>query len=108
MADYQQKLEKLHEIGIEVAALSVDPKEDAREVVQDIGIEYPVLYDLDCVRISEKIGAYYDSDGEFFHATGFLLQNNRVKQLTYSSGPIGRLEVDDIAGLVKFYQSQED
>jgi peroxiredoxin len=107
LADFQEHLDRLDDLGVSVAALSVDPEEDARSVVEDIGIDYPVLYGLDCELEADKIGAYYDNEGLFFHATGFLLKAGEVRQATYSSGPIGRLDAEDVAGVVEFYQNQD-
>ncbi len=84
----------------------MDPKDDAQAVVEDLGIDYPVLYDLNCESIADQIGTYYDQDDRYFHATGFLLKDGNVRQSTYSSGPIGRLVPEDVHGLVEFYQSQ--
>lgn len=106
LADYQDHLDQFKELGIEVAAFSVDPREDAELIIDDLNLDYPVFYDLDCNSIADKTGIYYDRDNEFFHATGFLLKNDKVRQATYSSGPIGRMVAEDVTGLVEFYQSQ--
>lgn len=88
-----------------MAALSVDPEEDARTIADDLGLDFPVLYGLDCQAEVDKIGAYYDEEGEFFHATAFLLQGGTIRQATYSSGPLGRFVAEDVAGMVELYQS---
>jgi len=93
---------------VEIAALSVDPREDARTVVDELDLTFPLMYGLDCVSEAEKIGAYYESRNEFFHATNFLLRDGSVVQATYSSGPIGRMQAEHVAEIVEFYQNQEE
>jgi len=100
-------LEQFHQLGIDLFAVSVDSQEDARAVKQEEEIDFPIIYGMDCVPEAEKIGAYYDKEKQFFHATNFLLRDGRIVQSTYSSGPIGRMQAEHVAGVVKFYQSQE-
>jgi hypothetical protein len=66
------------------------------------------MYGLDCEDEANKIGAYYEPEEHFFHATNFLLRDGNVVQATYSSGPIGRMQAEHVAGVVEFYQDQED
>jgi len=75
-------------------------------MVEDLELDYPVFYGLDCDSTVERLGAYYDEDDQFFHATGFLLNDGIIRQVTYSSGPIGRMVAEDVHGLVEVYQSQ--
>jgi hypothetical protein len=75
-------------------------------MVEDLGLDYPVFYGLDCDSTVERLGVYYDEDDQYFHATGFLLKNGTIRHATYSSGPIGRFVADDVYGLVEVYQSQ--
>lgn len=92
---------------MDVVALSVDSRDDARTMQQDENLSLPVIYGLNCETEADKIGAYYDEEGPFFHATNFLLRDDRVFQATYSSGPIGRMQAEHVAGLVDFYSSEE-
>lgn len=87
-------------------ALSVDSEDDARTMQQEENISFPVIYGLDCESEADKIGAYYDEEGPFFHATNFLLRDGKIFQATYSSGPLGRLEAEQVVGLVDFYSSE--
>lgn len=108
MADYERHLEDLNDLGVDVVALSVDSREDARAMQKAEELSFPVVYGLDVVEEADRIGAYYDADGGFFHATNLLLRNGRVFQATYSSGPIGRMRAAHVKGLVDFLQSDGD
>ena len=90
-----------------VIAASVDPVEKAREMVDKIGVTYPVGYGLIAEEISRVTGAYYDKEHKFLHATGFLLRPEKtIAVACYSSGPIGRFVAKDVLNLVKFYKSR--
>ena len=68
---------------------------------------FPVVYGLDVRKDAEKIGAYFDSEGGYFQPANFILRNGRVIQVTYSSGPLGRLQAEHVLVLVTHYRKQE-
>ncbi len=70
-----------------------------------IGI--PIVYGLDVRTEAEKIGAYFDSEGGYFQPANFILRNEKVVQVTYSSGPLGRLQAEHVLMLVDHYRKQE-
>lgn len=107
MAEFSKALEKLNGLDIDVVALSVDSEEDAKKAVEKRGVTFPVLYGLDARKESEKIGSFIEEKKGFFHATNFILKDGVVRHATYSTGPLGRLQADHVAGLVGFYQKQD-
>ncbi len=70
-------------------------------------VGFPVVYGLDVRKEAEKIGAYFDSEGSYFQPANFILRNGRVVQVTYSSGPLGRLQVEHVLMLVDHFRKQE-
>ncbi len=88
-------------------ALSVDKEEDARKMVERHKIRIPNVYGLDVRTEAEKIGAYFDSEGGYFQPANFILRNEKVVQVTYSSGPLGRLQAEHVLMLVDHYRKQE-
>ncbi len=88
-------------------ALSVDKEEDARTMVERHKVGFPVVYGLDVRKEAEKIGAYFDSEGGYFQPANFILRNGRVVQVTYSSGPLGRLQAQHILMLVDHFRKEE-
>jgi peroxiredoxin len=105
LADFQGKIEKFNEIGTQVVALSVDSEEEARQTAERCGLTYPVLYDLDAREMASTIGAAINEDPPYLHSTEFVLRSEgTIATAVYSTGPIGRLAVDDTMAMIQHYQ----
>jgi len=90
-----------------VIAASVDNTDKAEEMVQEFGIDFPVGYNLSTIEISEATGAFYDIEGGYLHAAGFIIDpEGKVANAVYSTGPIGRLAAKDCLGWISFKMSQ--
>ncbi len=76
-------------------------------MVEKHRVGFPVVYGLDVSKEAENIGAYFDSGGGYFQPANFILRNGRVIQVTYSSGPLGRLQAEHVLMLVAHYRKQE-
>ena len=68
---------------------------------------FPVVYGLDVRNEAEKIGAYFDSENGYFQPANFILRGGKIVQATYSSGPLGRLQAEQVLMLVDHYRKQE-
>lgn len=107
MADYQAKLAEFKTRDISVIALSVDPVEKAREVVQESKLEFPVAYGLKVPEDAERVGAWWDDKRPMVQPSEFILsRSGKVVSATYSTGPIGRLNADDVVRLLQIIDSQ--
>lgn len=93
---------------MEVVAFSVDEKAETEEMVDELGLDFPVLYGLDYRTDSKIFGAAIDEEREFIHPTNFILQDGNILQSTYSSGPIGRMVAEDAIAIIEYFQDQED
>ena len=69
-------------------------------------IGFPVVYGLDVRKEAEKIDAYFDSENGYFQPANFILRNGNVVQATYSSGPLGRLQAEQVLMLIDHYRKQ--
>lgn len=108
MADYQAKIDELNALKIDVFALSVDPIERAHEVVEQSNLSYPVAYGLKVPDDAERVGAWWDARRQIVQPSEFILDaSHRVASATYSTGPVGRLKVEDVLALVKFLNSRK-
>jgi peroxiredoxin len=108
LADFQAMLPQLESEQIKVVAGSVDPLEKAKEIIEMVGITYPIGYGMNPEEISKVTGAYYEKQRNILHATGFLLRPDKtIAVACYSSGAIGRLSARDTLNLVKFYKSKK-
>lgn len=104
MADFQEHLEALDGLGVKVYALSIDSEKDAGKTVKRHELTFPVGFGLDGGDVEGRIGAYRDPEEGHLQATGFILQDGRVMHATYSSGPLGRLQAENVAGFVEYAQ----
>ena len=58
-------------------------------------------------RTSSITGAFINEDPAYLQATGFILNpEGRILTAVYSTGAIGRLVPDDVAGLVRYLKSR--
>lgn len=105
MADFEEHLDALDDLGVEVAALSVDSEEDAAATVERLEVEYPVAYGADLEEVAEKTGAYADRERGHLQPASFILKDGRIVHVTYSSGPLGRLRAEKAIALVEYRSS---
>ena len=98
--------ETLAGLGVRVVAISADDEPTAAATVEKYGIRFLVGHSADVDRIAAATGAYVNDDPKHFHTTGFVLDpTGRVITAVYSSGAIGRLLPDDVAGFVRYVES---
>lgn len=96
MADYQAHLADFEEAGAGILALSVDPLEKAKGIVEELELEFPVAYGLQVPRDADKIGAFWEERRQILHATNFILDGSgKVVHACYATGPIGRIAAAD-------------
>jgi peroxiredoxin len=100
---FQRAKEKLDGLDVAVIALSVDDEETTRQLVAKHGLEFPVGYDADADALAEATGAFVNPDPVYVQSTGFVLgPDGNVIVSVYSSGAIGRLVPEDVAGLIAY------
>lgn len=100
----QEHLARLRTLGARVVAASADPIDEARRSVDELGLEYPVLYGLDAEAVAKAIGAYTGERKGRAHLqpAAFVLNADRtVSYALYSSGKVGRLDAGEAAELVE-------
>lgn len=70
-------------------------------------VTFALAYGLDAQAVAKSIGAYYEPNKNFLHATGFILRPERMVHVaSYSTGPIGRLTAADVIGSLTFAQKK--
>lgn len=101
------RIGELEAADIPVYFLSTDPLEKAKPMVEKHGATFPVIYGVDGPKTAELLGAYHEERRNILHATGFILNPEKnILSVTTSSGPVGRLTVEDILRVVAFYKKQ--
>jgi peroxiredoxin len=105
---FQRATDKLNGLDVNVVALSVDDKAATRELIAKHTLTFPVGHSADAAAIHEATGAFVNADPVHLQSTGFVLNpDGDVIVSVYSSGAIGRLVPEDVAGLVDYLKSKQ-
>jgi hypothetical protein len=75
--------------------------------VAKLRLGFPVGFGANPDDIAAVTGAYVAEGSAYLQSTGFVLdRQGRILTAVYSSGAIGRLVPDDVAGFVRYVESQ--
>ncbi len=103
LASYQANLDELAALGVIVVAASVDALEPTQELVDALGLTFPVAYGL-----TESDVAGFDpwwaedQHGRYIQPMELLvLRGGTVFGSMYATGPIGRMAVDEVLASVR-------
>ncbi len=100
---FQRASETLADVGAFVVALSVDDEATTKELVAQHGLTFPVGHSADARAVAEMTGAFVNEEPSYLQSTGFVLDpEGKVVVSVYSSGAIGRLVPEDVAGLIRY------
>lgn len=107
MAGFQSALEEYEAEGITIVAGSSDSRDKTDAYVKKLNLTYPVACEMDVASTCTKTGGFYEKNGGYIEPAGFLIRPDRTIEIAvYSTGPIGRLEPQDVLTLVQFYKSR--
>ncbi len=107
LAGFARAKGRLAELGIKVAALSVDDERTTSELIAKHKITFPMGYGADAKAIAAATGAYVNEEPLYLQTTGFVLApDGTLLNAVYSSLAIGRLVAEDVAGLVAYMKSK--
>lgn len=108
MADFQENLAEFEQRNTRIIGLSVDPLEDAQELIDKLGLTFDVAYGLEHMEFATKTGAFYEVRRSIIHATSFLLYGTgEVLAASYSTNPIGRYNAIDCQRVIDFENSRK-
>jgi peroxiredoxin len=100
---FQRAGATLADAGVRVAALSVDDEATTAAFIEKHGLTFPVGFGADARAVAGLTGAFVNPDPVYLQSAGFVLDpQGKVIVSVYSSGAIGRLVPDDVAGLVRY------
>lgn len=86
--------------NIAVVAASSDPQDKAAEMAAKVG--FPVGFGVDRALI-ESVGGYWEAQRTFAQPSEFVLNpENKIVQLSYSEGPLARMDAADVLKFVDF------
>jgi peroxiredoxin len=104
LADFQRHKTEFDVLEARVVALSADGEEEARGTVEQLGLEFTVLYGLDPEATSRAIGCYtgtHEGRPHIQPAAFVLRSDGRIVHALYSSGKVGRFTAGDALTIVK-------
>ncbi|MBX3607649.1 MAG: peroxiredoxin family protein [Piscinibacter sp.] len=106
LAGFARAAATFDELGIKVASLSVDDRATASALVEKLRLPFPVGHSADADQVAALTGAYVNRQPHHLQTTGFVLdRDGKVITAVYSSGAIGRLTAEDVAGFVRYVKS---
>lgn len=89
-----------------LVAASVDPIEKAQEVADEVN--FPVGYGV-THEMANTLGSWWEERRQIIQPSEFLLgPDGKVMASSYSDGPIGRMDAEDIVKVVNFYESMKN
>lgn len=103
LASYQANLSELESLGGTVVAAAVDPLEQSREMVESLGLTYPVAYGVTEADVTD-FGAWWgdDNHGHYIQPMELLVvRGGTVFGSMYASGPVGRMAVEEVLNAVR-------
>lgn len=97
----------MESIEATIYAISVDPLEQAKEVVEKNGLTFTMAYGA-TKEHADAIGGWWASDhhGEYNQPAEFLVRGGVVLGSMYASGPVGRMGADEAIGMINFRERQ--
>ena len=106
LSGFARAASTLAELGVKVAALSVDDRATTAALIEKLRLPFAVGYGADADAIAEVTGAYVNDTPHHLQTTGFILEpKGRVITAVYSSGAIGRLVADDVVGFIRYLKA---
>src|ERR1700747_2863683 len=103
LSAFQRSLDSLADLDISVVALSVDDEATTGDLIARHGLRFPVGHSADAAAIAHASGALVTPAPPSLQSTGVMLDPGaRVIVSVYSSGAIGRLVPQDVAGLAGY------
>jgi peroxiredoxin len=102
LADFQTHIDELKRENADVIALSVDPLDKAKEMVEKSGASFPIAYGLKVPEDADKVGAYWEDRRKIINATNFIIDSDRkVTQACFATGPVGRIVAVDALSSIR-------
>ena len=109
LAAFSRASERLAAAGVVVVALSVDDETTSTALIEKLRLTVPIGFGANADDVAAATGAYVAEGSAYVQSTGFVLDpRGRILTAVYSSGAIGRLVPDDVAGFVKYVDAHRD
>lgn len=101
-------MDRFTQENVDILALSADPLDKAREMVERVHATFPIGFRLKVPEDADKVGAYWEDRRKIIHATAFIIDaDKRVADACYSNGPIGRIVAADALSHIQFFKKRK-
>ena len=92
-------------MGVKIIAASVDDEEKAGEVAAEVS--FPVAHGATRAD-GDTVGAWWEERRGIIQPSEILIGNDgKVVTSSYSSGPLGRMDAEDVVKMVTMYLSRK-
>ena len=104
MVGFAKNKAELDNLGISVVAASIDTEDKSKEVADEVN--FPVGEGVPR-EIADALGSWWEDRRSIIQPSEFILgPDNKVMASSYSDGPLGRMQADDMVKLDSFYESR--
>ena len=104
MVGFAENKAELDNLGISVVAASIDTEDKSKEVADEVN--FPVGEGVSR-EIVDALGSWWEDRRSIIQPSEFILgPDNKVIASSYSDGPLGRMQADDMVKLISFYESR--
>ena len=104
MVGFAENKAELDNLGISVVAASIDTEDKSKEVAAEVN--FPAGEGVSR-EIADALGSWWEDRRSIIQPSEFILgPDNKVMASSYSDGPLGRIQADDMVKLISFYESR--
>ena len=103
LAAYQKRLDELTELGVYVIGATIEDRQTAAKMAEEEGITFPLAYGVtqDSIGPLHPLWGEEKGYGKCVEPMEFLVRHNFVIGSMYASGPIGRMDADQLIHFIK-------
>ena len=105
MVAFEKYKAELAEKDVKLLAASVDTGDKAKEVSDEVSYDIAEGFARE---LAEQMGAWYGDarHPEMVHPSEFLMKGDgTIMMSSYSSGPLGRINPEDVINLINFLET---
>ena len=105
LVGFENEKNTFEDLNIKVFAASVDPEDKAQEVANDVS--FPVGFGAG-EEHRNLLGSWWEERRGLIQPSEFIIDSSgKVVTSSYSSGPIGRIDAQDVIKMTNFLESKK-
>ncbi len=108
LSDFAAEQTALDNLGVKVAAVSVDDLDTTAQLAAKLKLGFWLGYGADADRIAALTGAFTNAEPKYLQPTAFILTpQGNVMAAVYATQAVGRLRAAEVLKFVSFMKSRE-